>query len=143
MIRVFFGLLLASTVFSTSAIANEKDAKIVTVRVLDKNDKPIPNAWVRLPQTEGRRMVDEFGKWQAKSLYELDGNERFFMKKDVLDFTISAPGYTSRSVAYEVQNRRNLITVQLEPMNYAILDGEEDQDLMIRWFQRTYVEEEN
>ena len=66
----------------------------------------------------------------------------YFLKGMTLDFTISAPGYTSRSVAYEVQKRRNLITVTLEPMKHKILEDSEDDDLMIRWFQRTYVEEE-
>ena len=142
MFRVAFGLLIASVMSTTPATANEADAKIVTVTVKDSAGAPISNAWVRLPQTEGRRMVDEVGKWQAKSLYEMDGGERFFMKGDVLDFTISAPGYTSRSVAYEVQKRRNLITVQLAPMTVSITDDENDEDLMIRWFQRTYVAEE-
>lgn len=142
MFSVVFGALFASTLITSPALANEEDAKVVAVRVLDKAGNPIPNAWVRLPETEGRRMVDEFGKWQAKSLYELDGNELFFLKGMTLDFTISAPGYTSRSVAYEVQKRRNLITVSLEPMKHKILEDSEDSDLMIRWFQRTYVEEE-
>ena len=87
-------------------------------------------------------MVDETGKWQASSLYDLDGNEIFFTKGKILDFTISAPGYTSRSVSYEVRGRRNLISVQLEPMEHAVIDDENDENLMIRWFQRTYVEEE-
>jgi len=109
---------------------------------MDTQGLPIQNAWVRLPQTEGRRMVDETGKWQSSSLYDLDGNEIFFTKGKILDFTISAPGYTSRSVAYEVRGRRNLITVQLEPMVHAVIDDENDENLMIRWFQRTYVENE-
>jgi len=142
MFSVIFGALFASTLITTPAFANEEDAKLVAVRVLDTMGNPIPNAWVRLPETEGRRMVDEFGKWQAKSLYELDGNELFFLRGMTLDFTISAPGYTSRSVAYEVQKRRNLITVSLQPMTHKILEEGEDNDLMIRWFQRTYVEEE-
>jgi hypothetical protein len=140
--RVGIGVLLATLTFGAPASANEEDAKLITVRVLNETGEAIPNAWVRLPQTEGRRMVDEIGRWQAKSLYELDGRERFFMTGMMLDFTISAPGYTSRSVTYEVRKRRNLITVSLAPMQHAILDDENDQDLMIRWFQRTYVEEE-
>ena len=140
--RLGFGLLLASLAISSTASAGEEDdAKLITVRVLDGAGAPITNAWVRLPQTEGRRMVDEAGRWQAKSIYELDGSERFFTKGMVLDLTISAPGYTSRSYAYEVAKRRNLITVTLEPMNLTILDEENDQDLMIRWFQRTYVDD--
>lgn len=134
------GVFLGIMTLSAPSAANEDDAKLITVRVVDNAALPIQNAWVRLPQTEGRRMVDETGKWQAKSLYELDGRERYFLPGMVLDFTISAPGYTSRSVAYEVQKRRNLLTVQLEPMTVPILDAENDDDLMIRWFQRTYVE---
>ena len=140
--RIGFGILMAHLALSTPAIADDADdAKLITVRVMDQNGEPIPNAWVRLPQTEGRRMVDELGKWQAKSLYELDGRERHFLKGMVLDFTISAPGYTSRSVAYEVQRNRNLISVQLRPMQHNILDGVNDDDLMIRWFKRTLVED--
>ena len=137
-----FGILMASLTLSTPVMANdEDDARLITVRVMDQNGEPIPNAWVRLPQTEGRRMVDETGKWQAKSLYELDGRERFFLKGMTLDFTISAPGYTSRSVAYEVQRKRNLISVELRPMKHNILEGQNDEDLMIRWFQRTRIED--
>ena len=140
--RIGFGILMATLTLSTPAIADDADdAKLITVRVMDQNGEPIPNAWVRLPQTEGRRMVDELGKWQAKSLYELDGRERFFLKGMVLDFTISAPGYTSRSVAYSVQRNRNLISVELRPMQHNILDGVNDEDLMIRWFKRTLVED--
>jgi len=143
MVRFFQFTLATFLLLSGAAEAGSSDAKPVIVRVIDVLGAPIPNAWVRLPDTEGRRMVDASGKWEASSIYELDGSERVFVKGMILNFTISAPGYTSRSVEYEVRGRRNLITIPLETMQDPDFNQENDQELMIRWFQRTYVEEED
>lgn len=131
-------LLLAAS----PAIAQEAEGLPVTVVVVDPVGEPIPNAWVRIPDTEGRRRVDPSnGRWTASSVYGFDGSEIIFKKSMILDLTISAPGYQARTVQYRVAKRRNVVTVSLPPLEEIDLGEESDEELVIRWFQRTDFEE--
>lgn len=123
---------------SAPALAQDDGRKEVSVKVVDLAGDPIPSAWVRIPDTEGRRTVDpETGKWSATEVYTLAGEEVAFVKGTVLDMTVSAPGYLSKSFAYEVAPRRNGLTITLEPMEELDLTDENDENLMIQWFKRT------
>ncbi len=68
MVRILQFVVATLMLFSGVAEAGTVDAKPVIVRVIDIIGNPIPNAWVRLPDTEGRRMVDASGKWEANSM---------------------------------------------------------------------------
>lgn len=134
-----FGMLVSSE----AALAKDKKAKpvekeTVSVMVVDVDGNPLPNAMVRVPETEGRRDVTpDTGVWEADMLYKLDGSEFFFSKGTVLDFTITAPGYEAATVAWTVRGRKNGIRVVLAPLPADAKPTTEDDELMIQWFKRT------
>lgn len=116
----------------------ERNKRTVTITVTDPAGKPIPNAWVRVPETDGRRQVDpESGKWATDLLYKLDGTEYWFLKGTTIDFMISAPQYQTASLVFKVRGRKsnNNLLVALEPMDKPDLGN--DDELMIQWFKRT------
>lgn len=123
--------------------AKEKEvvSRLVVVRVVTPEGEAIPNAWVRIPGTEGRRMVDRNGEWEADMLYTLEGDELHFTRGAVIDFSISAPGYQSLTARYKVRGRGNIVTVPLERMPQLQFVDDDDAELMIQWFQRTAHDE--
>jgi hypothetical protein len=119
-------------------ICIERNKRPVTITVTDADGKPIPNAWVRVPGTDGRREVDPTnGKWSAEVLYLLDGTELWFLKNRPVEFMVSAPEYQTASVKFRVQGRKsnNNLLVSLVKMERADLGSEDD--LLIQWFKRT------
>ncbi|MBT3219851.1 MAG: hypothetical protein HN348_12245 [Proteobacteria bacterium] len=127
-------LLMLGLVFSDSAMAAQKP-QIITVAVTDAANQPIPSAWVRLPETEGRRNVDpETGVWEASMLYTYDGRPLIFTKGMKLVLSISAPGFLTRKVFYEVRSRGNDLVIPLEAMPEQQLVEEEEDELLIDWF---------
>lgn len=133
--------VLAAAVLTPSVADAKKEkevvARLVVVRVVTTDGEPIPNAWVRIPGTEGRRMVDRNGEWEAEMLYTLEGEEMFFSRGSVIDFSISAPGFQSLAARYKVRGRGNVVTIPLERMPQRNFVDDDDADLMIQWFQRT------
>ena len=136
MCRFIVGVvLMLGLVLSAPAFAAQKP-QIITVAVTDMEGDPILSAWVRLPETEGRRNVDpETGVWEASMLYTYDGRPMVFIKGMKLVLTISAPGYINRKVFYEVRSRANNLAIQLEEMPEQQVVEEEEDELMIDWFQ--------
>lgn len=134
------GLVLS---LSTGAVASDKKGRSVTIRVVDEAGQPLPNATVRVPGTEGKRLVNRNGEWTESMLYTLDGDEFIFQKNEFVEFHIAAPEFHARSIKYRVRGRTNFVQVPLKPMPppTAPLAEDESDDLMIRWFQRTEVDE--
>lgn len=135
------GLALSSAV--DVAAAAETKGRPVTIRVVDQFGMPIVNARVRVPGTEGKTLVDGNGEWTESMLYTVEGDEFVFKKKDFIEFNISAPKYYARAVRYEVKGNMNYVEVALRamPEPTAPLTTQDDRDMLIRWFQRTEVEE--
>jgi hypothetical protein len=136
-------LALSATAFGKTPeekdkIKIERNKRTVTITVTDAAGKPIPNAWVRVPETDGRRQVDPgTGKWASDLLYKLDGTEYWFLKGTTIDFMISAPQYQTASLVFKVHGRKsnNNLLVSLEPMEKPDLGN--DDELMIQWFKRS------
>ncbi|MFK7926825.1 MAG: hypothetical protein AB8H79_01460 [Myxococcota bacterium] len=135
-------LILAGLAGSSAAQAAGK-GRPVTVRVVDVDGQALPNAVVRVPKTEGKTRVNRNGEWTESMLYTTDGDEFTFAKNEWLVFNISAPGFHARPVKYKVRGRKNYVEIALRPMPEptAPLAESADQDLLIRWFQRTEIEE--
>tara|TARA_B100001989_G_scaffold61874_1_gene41584 strand:- start:72 stop:578 length:507 start_codon:yes stop_codon:yes gene_type:complete len=136
---------LGSTVASPDALAGER-GRTVTVHVVDTLGNPIKNANVRVPGTEGRTRVNGNGDWtitEKDKLYTVEGDEFLFTKNLMAEFHVSAPEFHARSVQYRIRGRMNYVTVALRKMPEPTepLEKTDDQDLLIRWFQRTEVEE--
>jgi len=123
---------MAVALWSSVAFAKEDEGIPLTVLVVDESGNPIPNAWVRIPDTEGRRRTDPTGNWTASFVYTYDGAEVYFQRGMVLELTISAPGYASRLARYKMKARRNELTVPLKRIEIEKPEVETD----IEWFRR-------
>jgi hypothetical protein len=130
-IAAFTAAFLALT--GPSAMAQEEGIP-VAVEVKDATtDKIIPTAVVRHPmEAERHRVNTETGRWTEKVLYMSDGSELLFTKGMVLNFEVSAPGYSNASVAYVVRKRNNIIPVYLNKMELS-LDDDLDSDPNIQF----------
>ena len=136
--RALLSLSLLSAVLASPEARAERP-QILSVSVTDSSGQVIPNAWVRVPDTEGRRAVDPTtGLWEASMLYRYDGEPLVFTKGMTLIVTVSAPGYLAQTFEYALRARRNELPVVLEPMpEQAILpDGlETDEQVLLDWFR--------
>ena len=84
------------------------------VVVRDDAKTPIATAVVRHPQEADRHRVNAVdGSWEASVLYMPDGTELRFTAGMTLNLEISAPGYTTQVLTYQVRKRRNLVDVTL------------------------------
>ena len=91
-----------------------KDMVLVRVVVHDADGKPIPTAVVRHPKEMDRHRVNSVdGSWEASILYLPDGGELPFVAGLGLELEISAPGFMTQVLKYEVRKRRNLVEVTL------------------------------
>lgn len=102
-------------VLATVALAADKPGDLtVKVVVHDTEGQPIATAVVRNPQEMQRHRVNSAdGSWQDSVLYLPDGSELHFVPGLHLELEISAPGYMTQVLSYEVKKRRNLIDVTL------------------------------
>ncbi|MBW1878630.1 MAG: carboxypeptidase regulatory-like domain-containing protein [Deltaproteobacteria bacterium] len=130
--RLGKGALMAIALWSSVAFAKTDEGIPLTVLVVDESGQPIPNAWVRIPDTEGRRRTDPSGTWTASFVYTYDGAEVFFQRGMVLELTISAPGFASRLARYRVKAHRNELTVPMKRIKFE----RPEIDAEIVWFKR-------
>lgn len=132
-----FLLLAMALFFATSAHAERP--QIIAVTVTDTDGSVVPNAWVRIPETEGRRTVEPTtGIWEASMLYRFDGQPLVFTKGMTLLITVSAPGYRAQSFEFEVRARKNELPVALEkmPEQEILQEGlESEEDVLLDWFR--------
>lgn len=128
---------------STSAVAEDQKGRPVTIRIVDEQGATLPNATVRVPGTEGKRRVTRIGEWTESMLYTIEGDEFVFRKSEFVEFHIAAPEYHARSIKYKVRGRMNYVEVALKRMPPPLepLAAEDDNELLVRWFQRTPVDE--
>jgi hypothetical protein len=109
--------LIVQSLLSTASPALAKPAdEGVPVRVVVRDDTktPIATAVVRHPQEADRHRVNAVdGSWEASVLYLPDGSELRFTAGMTLNLEISAPGYTTQVLTYQVRKRRNLVDVTL------------------------------
>lgn len=109
-------LLVQAVVALTPAASAKTEDEGVPVRVVvrDEAKAPIPTAVVRQPDEADRHRVNAVdGSWEASVLYMPDGTELRFTAGMTLNLEISAPGYTTQVLTYQVRKRRNQIDVTL------------------------------
>ncbi len=115
-------LLTASVVFGAgvfgagAAMAKDpgSDGVPIQVTVVDVEGKPISTAVVRHPEEADRHRVNSLtGVWEAEILYLPDGSELVFTPGTTLTLEVSAPGYMTQIIQYDVRKRRNRIEVLL------------------------------
>jgi hypothetical protein len=118
---------------SGTAEAGKKSDEGVNVRitVLDPAEEPIPTAVVRHPDEADRRRVNSVtGVWEDSILYLPDGSELRFVPGMSLQFEISAPGYITQVIQYDVRKRNNKVEIRLEQME---IEEEEIEEPLIQF----------
>lgn len=110
-----FGLMMAMGSSDALAAKSSNDEGVpIQVTVVDSEGKPIPTAVVRHPEEADRHRVNSLtGVWEAKVLYLPDGSELVFTPGTVLTLEVSAPGFMTQIIQYDIRKRRNRIEVTL------------------------------
>ncbi len=127
MLRKIVAAMVLFAGFALTGTADAKKNKVsegveITVRVLDIANDPIPTAVVRHPDEADRHRVNSMnGEWNGTRLYMPDGSELVFTPGMTLRLEVSAPGYMTQIIQYDIRKRKNNIQVQLE-----MLELEED-----------------
>ena len=93
------------------------DGVPVQVTVLDPEGEPIPTAVIRHPDEADRHRVNSVdGSWEASVLYMPDGTELRFAPRMTVELEISAPGFVTQVLSYQVRRRHNVVEVKLAPL---------------------------
>ena len=88
--------------------------------------EPIPTAVVRHPKEADRHRVNAAtGHWEGSVLYLPDGSELVFKPNTSLQLEVSAPGYLTKLIQYDIKKRRNQFPVELESMSLKEAEFEE------------------
>lgn len=102
----------------------------VHVTVLDSQDRPIVTAVIRHPREAERHRVNSVdGSWEEDELYLPDGSSLVFVPGMLLELEISAPGFESQTIEYEVVKRKNIFKIRLERLDLGLDDVGEDIEL--------------
>ncbi|MED5369420.1 MAG: hypothetical protein VX899_00275 [Myxococcota bacterium] len=128
-----FYILLSSLFlfFAAPAMAGSKsgEGKRVRVQVIDPQGQPVSTAVIRHPDEADRHRVNSVdGTWEDEVLYLPDGSPLYFVVGEILVFEVSAPGYETTVVSYQVERRGNDIKVTLNELEYD--SGEIDEPMM-------------
>ena len=98
----------------------------VKVFVVDGDGEAISTAVVRHPSEADRHRVNaETGHWEGSVLYLPDGSELLFKPGLLLELEVSAPGFVTKVISYDVKKRRNQFPVVLDGMSLKDADFEE------------------
>ncbi len=110
---------------------NKTDGVPVEVVVTDQMGQVIPTAIIRHPDEADRHRVNAVdGSWEASVLYMPDGSELLFLPGLSLQLEVSAPGYVTQVIQYDVRKRKNKISISLAELE---LDNEEIDEPMIQF----------
>jgi len=94
------------------------DGVPLKVYVLNGSGDPIPTAVVRHPDEADRHRVNAAtGHWEGSVLYMEDGSELIFMPNTTIQLEVSAPGFLTKVIQYDIKKRRNQFDVQLDQLS--------------------------
>ncbi|NOY24402.1 MAG: hypothetical protein GXP62_00875 [Oligoflexia bacterium] len=120
-------VLVGSLFFSSPALAKGDkyaDGVPVKVTVLDVNGDPIPTAVIRHPDEADRHRVNSLtGSWEESKLYLPDGSELVFTPGMTIQLEVSAPGYLTQIIQYDIRKRKNNVEIALPELEL------DDQDI--------------
>jgi len=116
-------LILSASCAHTSGSG---DGVPVRVYVLDADSDPVPTAVVRHPDEADRHRVNfATGHWEDSVLYMPDGSELVFTPGMSIQLEVSAPGYLTRVIQYDIRKRRNHLRVNLDKIEFESDEIEE------------------
>lgn len=107
-------LLLAVAAPAQAAKDKLTEGVPVKVTVLDEEGEPIPTAVIRHPDEADRHRVNSLtGSWEESKLYLPDGSELVFTPGMSIQLEVSAPGFLTQIIQYDIRKRKNVIEVAL------------------------------
>ena len=112
---------------SGPALAKKNDGEGVPVyvKVLNLEGEPVSTAVIRHPDEADRHRVNALtGEWFASVLYLPDGSEMVFTPGMTIQFEVSAPGYMTQIIQYDIRKRKNRLEVSL-----PLLPIEEEEEI--------------
>ena len=128
------GLVTAGLLLTPPAAeAGKKDEEGVpiTVKVIDEVGEPIPTAVIRHPDEADRHRVNSVtGEWSAPVLFLPDGGELIFTPGMTIRLEVSAPGYMTQIIQYDIRKRRNKLEVALTELE---MDPEDIAEPLIQF----------
>jgi hypothetical protein len=102
----------------------------VHVTVLDNKELPIVTAVIRHPREAERHRVNSVdGSWEEDELYLPDGSSLVFEPGMILELEISAPGYVSQTIEYEMVKRKNVLSIHLQKLDLGLDDVGDEIEL--------------
>ena len=119
---------LFSLALSMGCATTKSAGEGVPIKIYVRDDKgePIPSAVVRHPQEGDRHRVNAAtGHWESSVLYLPDGSELHFKPNTSVSLEISAPGYETALINYDIKKRRNQFPVELKALDLKASDFEE------------------
>jgi len=110
---------------------NDGEGVNVKVTVKDEDGKPISTAVLRHPEEAERHRVNSLtGAWEDTNLYLPDGSELVFTPGMVLMLEVSAPGFMTQVIQYDVRKRKNAFEVVLAEL---VVDEQDVEEPMIQF----------
>ncbi len=107
--------------------SKDTDGVNVKITVLDEKQKAIPTAVIRHPDEADRHRVNSMtGSWEDTKLYMPDGTEMIFTPGMSVRFEVSAPGYLTKIIQYDIRKRKNNVEVNLVELEMDDETGIED-----------------
>ena len=123
---IFVAALSAGLTIGCATTKSSGEGVPVKVFVVDGEGEAISTAVVRHPSEADRHRVNaETGHWEGSVLYLPDGSELIFKPGLLLELEVSAPGFVTKVISYDVKKRRNQFPVVLDGMSLKDADFEE------------------
>ena len=96
----------------------------VAVMVLDhQSNKPVPTAVIKHPLEEISHKVNEVtGIWQDSEILLPDGQTLHFSPGSAVEFQVSAPGYVTKHIRYDIRRWKNKVDVRLKKIDISSSD---------------------
>jgi len=126
-VMVVLGLLVSGPALAGKS--KSEDGVPVKVTVLDTQGEPIPTAVIRQPEEADRHRVNSLtGSWEETKLYLPDGSELVFTPGMSIQLEVSAPGFLTQIIQYDIRKRKNNVEVRLPAL--ALEEQEVDEPLL-------------
>ncbi len=127
-----FALIIGGSLASSAADAKKnkyEDGVPLKVTVVDAVGEPVPTAVIRHPDEADRHRVNSLtGSWEESKLYMPDGSELIFVPGMSIQLEVSAPGYMTQIIQYDVRKRKNNLEVSL--VELELDDSDIDEPLL-------------
>ena len=118
-----FLLMFALTGTADAKKRKKGEGVKVSITVLDhESSEPVATAKIQHPLEEMPHRVNEVtGVWQDSEILLPDGTKLHFTPGSSLELEVSAPGYVTQHIRYDVRRWKNNVPVRLQKMDISTM----------------------